>query len=304
MRRIRVAEGAIVALVTVAVMVIAAGGLALASWNGGHRAGGPGAGERSAPGTGPGSQPSALAGTARPSPPSASQPSARPASPPAQPTLASASSVPLSALPAGTRVVTLAVVNGTSSLSVNVAPLGGTLAQASPPVGGQGGATLGLAVGPGGRSRSGQGNQGGAVVIVSVAPAGPAVSLTLSPAVAWRLEFDGGTSGTDVDMTGGHVAALDVFAGSSAVSVALPRPQGTLVLTLDGGAGRLAVTVPAGVPARVIAGGGAGQVTLGGTTWNGVAGGTVITQPGWAAAAARLDVDATAGVSQVTVAQR
>jgi hypothetical protein len=95
-----------------------------------------------------------------------------------------------------------------------------------------------------------------------------------------------------------------LFDGSSAVTVALPRPQGTLVLRLAGGAGQLAVSVPAGVPARVIAGNGAGQVTIGGKTWTGVAGGTVITQPGWAAAAARLEVDATAGVSQVTIAQR
>jgi hypothetical protein len=117
----------------------------------------------------------------------------------------------------------------------------------------------------------------------------------------WQLDFGGGTSQTTVDLAGGQVAGLDFGQGSSQVSLTLPRPRGTLLLKLAGGASQLLVSVPAGVPARVTAEDGASEVTLGGATYRGVAAGTVLTQPGYGTAAGRLDVDAASGVSQVTI---
>jgi hypothetical protein len=55
------------------------------------------------------------------------------------------------------------------------------------------------------------------------------------------------------------------------------------------------------VPAQVIVGGGAGYLTVDGQTRTGVAGGTVLATPGWSTARSRFDVDATAGVSELTV---
>jgi hypothetical protein len=126
----------------------------------------------------------------------------------------------------------------------------------------------------------------------------------VSSAVTWQLDFGGGTSQTSVNMTGGHVAGLAFGLGSASVQVALPRLDGTAVLRLEGGASQLAVSVPAGVPARVTAADGAARVALGASAWSGIAAGTVLAQPGWAAAAGRLDIDATSGVSQVTVTDR
>jgi subtilase family serine protease len=51
----------------------------------------------------------------------------------------------------------------------------------------------------------------------------------------------------------------------------------------------------------VIAGGGAGYLTVDGRSLTGVAGGTVLATPGWATARSRFDIDATAGVSRLTV---
>jgi hypothetical protein len=216
--------------------------------------------------------------------------------------------VPLSALPAGGRqAVTLVIVSGVPSVSVRAAPMAGTLIRAA--TGSQYGArpVLGVERGPGAA-----GAGGGTVVGLSLAPAqaagGPAggasLSVTVSPGVAWQLDFGGGTSQTMVDMTGGQVAGLAFGMGSAGITVTLPRPRGTVTLRLEGGASQLAVSVPAGVPARVTAGDGAGQVTVGGTSYSGIGAGTVITQPGWAAATGRLDISATSGVSQVTVAAR
>ncbi|MFC7760502.1 hypothetical protein ACFQY4_22570 [Catellatospora bangladeshensis] len=45
-------------------------------------------------------------------------------------------------------------------------------------------------------------------------------------------------------------------------------------------------------------------MTVDGVRRSGIAGGTVFTPPGWADAADRYDVDATAGVSTLTVDRR
>jgi hypothetical protein len=130
-----------------------------------------------------------------------------------------------------------------------------------------------------------------------------AVNVVLSSSVMWGLDFAGGTQRTTADLRGGKVAGIAVTAGSADLALALPRPDGTLSILLAGGASQCLISVPAGVPARVSAEGGAGQVTLDAQSQTGVAGGTVITSPGWSAAASRLDIDATAGVSRLLVSR-
>jgi hypothetical protein len=215
--------------------------------------------------------------------------------------------VPASALPGGRparQVVTLVIVSGAPSFTVTAAPLGGTLVRAATGAGYGARPVLGVVRGPG----DGQGTTVG----VSLDPAAPAdgpsgsaaLALTVSTAVTWQLDFGGGTTQTTVNMAGGHVAGLAFGMGSASVRAALPRLDGTVVLRLEGGASQLSLSVPGGVPARVTAGAGAARVILGGTAWSGVAAGTVLAQPGWAAAAGRLDVDASSGVSRVTVDDR
>jgi len=223
-------------------------------------------------------------------------------------------SVPASVVPGGgpgRQVVTLVIVSGAPSVSVTAAPLGATLVRAV--TGGGYGArpVLGVVRGPATGS-PGAGEGPATTIGVSLAPAGAAggpagraaLALTVSSAVTWQPDFGGGTSRTTVSMTGGHVAGLAFGMGSASVQAALPALDGTVALRLEGGASQLSVSVPAGVPARVTAAAGASRVALGGAAFSGVAPGTVLAQPGWAAGGGRLDIDATSGVSQVTVADR
>jgi hypothetical protein len=53
----------------------------------------------------------------------------------------------------------------------------------------------------------------------------------------------------------------------------------------------------------VTVGGGASFVSVDGQSLTGVAGGTVLSSPGWAAAASRFDIDATSGFSRLTVSR-
>jgi hypothetical protein len=61
------------------------------------------------------------------------------------------------------------------------------------------------------------------------------------------------------------------------------------------------MTVPPGVPVRLRLYGGASAATLFGGTHAGIGHGTVLSSPGWAQAADRYDIDAPAGVSDISV---
>jgi hypothetical protein len=85
--------------------------------------------------------------------------------------------------------------------------------------------------------------------------------------------------------------------------MSLPRPAGTLPLLLAGGVSQFLLSLPAGVPAQVTVGGGASFVSVDDQNLTGVAGGTVLTPPGWATATSRFDIDATSGFSRLTVSR-
>ena len=151
-----------------------------------------------------------------------------------------------------------------------------------------------------GRERSGKDE----LVFLSASDGASAVTVTLNAAVTWRLDFAGGTERTAVDLRGGRVAGITVVAGSDIVDLALPRPRGTVPVLLSGGASQFLLSLPGGVPVRVTAAGGAGEVSLDGAAHTGVGGGSVFATPGWAAGtpgAPEFDVDATAGATRVSV---
>ena len=216
------------------------------------------------------------------------------------------SSPHVAAMPAGglTRAE-LKVTSGTAILDVSVGKLGGTLLRVSTPDGAPvrpvlsdpGLIVLSLAgAGPGGQGPASPGTRR--------QDSGYAVKVVLNAAVTWSLDLAGGTQLTTVDMRGGKVAGIAVMAGSDTLDMTLPRPAGTLPLLLAGGVSQFLLSLPAGVPAQVTVGGGASFVSLDGQHLTGIAGGTVVTSPGWAAATSRYDIDATSGFSRLAVSRQ
>jgi hypothetical protein len=136
------------------------------------------------------------------------------------------------------------------------------------------------------------------------APNAPAVTVTLNDGVSWQIDLDGGASRTDVDLRGGQLSGISFNAGSSLVTLALPRPHGNVPVQMVGGASDFQLSLPNGVPAEVTAGGGASEVSLDGQQHTGVAGGSVFTTAGWAPGGTGFNIDATAGVSTITVTAR
>ena len=194
---------------------------------------------------------------------------------------------------AGRTSAALKVTTGTPVLQISVGKLGGTLLRVSTPddapvrpvLSGSGLIVLSLT--------GAAGDQG----------SGYAVKVVLNSAVTWSLDLAGGTQRTEADLRGGKVGGIAVTAGSDILDVSLPRPTGTLPFLLAGGASQFLLSLPGGVPAQVTVGGGAAFVSVDDQNLTGVAGGTVLTPPGWATATSRFYIDATSGFSRLTVSR-
>jgi hypothetical protein len=191
---------------------------------------------------------------------------------------------------------TLNVLSGTTTLTIGVAHFGpgGSLLRVTTPPGYQA-AQLQL---PHADGTAGPGQDAQVDLTASNAPA---VTVTLNADVSWQLNLGGGASQTIVDLRGGHVSGIAFTAGSSSISLALPRPSGSVTVQLAGGASNFLLSLPLGVPARVTAGGGAGDVSLLGQDHTGVAGGSAFTTPGWTPGVTGYDIDATSGASHIAV---
>ena len=207
-----------------------------------------------------------------------------------------ASSHTVSMTAGGRTRASLDVLTGTTVLIIGTARFGpgGSLLTVSTPAG----SPVPLL------SASDPGGTGNGTLVDLSAPNAPAVTVTLNAGVSWQINLDGGASRTDVDLLGGRLSGIAFNAGSSLVTLALPRPHGSVPVQMIGGASDFQLSLPTGIPARVTAGGGASEVSLEGQQHTGVAGGSVFTTAGWAPGVTGFDIDATAGVSQITVTAR
>ena len=189
----------------------------------------------------------------------------------------------------------LKVTAGTPFLDISTGRLGGTLLRVSTPAGAPVRPVL----------------SGSQLIVLSLADAtgpgaqgsGYVVKVVLNSAVTWSLDLAGGTQRTQADLRGGKVAGVAVMAGSAVLDVSLPRPSGTLPFLLAGGVSQFRLSLPGGVPVQVTVGGGASSVSVDDQKLTGIAGGTVLTPPGWASATSRFDIDAISGFSQLTVSR-
>jgi hypothetical protein len=182
----------------------------------------------------------------------------------------------------------LDVVSGASTVQVSSAALGADLVRATTPAN--------SSVKPDLISQQGTVQ----VYLDGTGRNGPAaVQIVLNSAITWHLLFAGGAS--QISAAPARLGGADFAAGTSLISLRLPRPSGTVTVELAGGASQVSLSLPAGVPARLALDGGASSAALLGRTYTGIAGGTVLTSPGWSQASARYQVTAPAGVSSIDV---
>ena len=82
----------------------------------------------------------------------------------------------------------------------------------------------------------------------------------------------------------------------------MPRPTGTVRISIAGGVGNLTIHRPAGTPLRLFVRGGLSSLSVDGEEIGGVGGGLRRETAGWPSAPDRLDVAVSGGVSHLAIA--
>ncbi|WP_344933914.1 hypothetical protein [Actinoplanes nipponensis] len=75
--------------------------------------------------------------------------------------------------------------------------------------------------------------------------------------MAWTLRLAGGPAEQVVDMGAGGVAGIEVTGATGRLVLRLPRPEGTVSISVQGPVGELIVRTPTGTPVRLRLRGGA-----------------------------------------------
>ncbi|MEV8504046.1 hypothetical protein AB0368_04330 [Actinoplanes sp. NPDC051475] len=184
----------------------------------------------------------------------------------------------------GRTAAALELVDGAKTVTLRTADLGDDLYRISTPAGA-----------PRADERDGK-------VRVRLDGTPEAVDVALNTRVRWDLRVAGGAQLSTIDLTGARVGGVDLSGGASRINLTLPEPDGTLSVRMSGGVSLFDVRTAGSAPVRVRLGSGASQVVLDGRTHRGVAAGRTFTPPSWAGTTDRVDVDAVAGLSALTVA--
>jgi hypothetical protein len=131
-----------------------------------------------------------------------------------------------------------------------------------------------------------------------------AVSVGLDPPVAWRIDVSGGATTETLDLSTVRLIGIRQSGSASQISMILPRPTGTLPVTVSGGTSRLTILLPRGIPARIVVTGGMGSLRIDGRLQ---AGGVVdggFDSDGYQSATDRVDIRLSGGAAAVDIEHR
>lgn len=128
--------------------------------------------------------------------------------------------------------------------------------------------------------------------------------VTLNPAIPWQIEFHGGLSRLDADLSVLELGSFEVTGGASGVAVSLPRPSGTVSVRVSGGASDVSIHRPEGVAARIRVGRGVSKLAFDEQRFGAIGGETRLQTIDYDGAADRYDLEVTGGASKISIDTR
>ena len=128
--------------------------------------------------------------------------------------------------------------------------------------------------------------------------------VTLNPAIPWQIEFHGGLSTLDADLSVLELGSFEVTGGASGVAVTLPRPSGTVSVRVSGGASDVSIHRPEGVAARIRVGRGVSKLAFDEQRFGAIGGETRLQTNDYDGATDRYDVEVTGGASKLSIDAR
>jgi DNA-binding MarR family transcriptional regulator len=127
--------------------------------------------------------------------------------------------------------------------------------------------------------------------------------LTLNAKLPWALEIVGGANKIDGALRDLDVASFALQGGVDSMLLRLGRPKGIVPVRVIGGANRIRVERPRGIPVRLQVAGGAAGIELDRQRLGASAGQTVLESTGAADASDVFQVEVTGGVAKVQVTE-
>jgi hypothetical protein len=128
--------------------------------------------------------------------------------------------------------------------------------------------------------------------------------VTLNPAIPWQIEFHGGLSRLDADLSVLELGSFEVTGGASGVVVTLPRPSGTIAVRVSGGASDVSIHRPEGVAAGIRVGRGVSKLAFDEQRFGAIGGETRLQTIDYDGAADRYDLEVTGGASKLSIDTR
>lgn len=131
-----------------------------------------------------------------------------------------------------------------------------------------------------------------------------AADIAINPANAWAIEIRGGVSRWDGDLRAVRLNSIDVRGGVSEVALQLPHPTGGVPIHVSGGASKVTLRRPGGVPARLAVGGGASKLGLDDQFLGAVGGPVRLETPDYAPTSDRYEIEIGGGASKISVTRQ
>jgi len=128
------------------------------------------------------------------------------------------------------------------------------------------------------------------------------VDLTLDDQLPWAISLHTGASQSNVDLSALKASSVTIESGASSAKLTLPKPTGTVPVSVSGGAMHLDIHRPAGTPIRVSSSGGATSLNVDGQHFGGLFNdGQDYASPGYSAATDRFDISIESGASSIQI---
>lgn len=125
----------------------------------------------------------------------------------------------------------------------------------------------------------------------------------LNREIPWAVEVFGGANRVTGSLADVTLRSFDLTGGVDALRLTLGRPSGEVPVRLVGGANKIRIERPAGVPARLQVSGGAGGIELDRQRLGGTAGRTVLESAGIEDAPDRYEIEVTGGLGRIQVTE-
>ena len=126
---------------------------------------------------------------------------------------------------------------------------------------------------------------------------------TLNGTLPWSVEIVGGANRIDGELRDLDLASFDLQGGVDSMLLRLGRPRGVVPVRIVGGANKVRIERPGGVPVRLQVAGGAAGIELDRQRLGASAGQTVLESTGAADATDIFELEVTGGIAKVQVTE-